>query len=205
MKTGGFENSLDLVTSRVLPVLYRSQSRINPTLLPRKEPASLPLRSLSTHPIHLIKLDCTCLCSKVEMMYMQSGGRTKRKALLDTLPLQKAARQHGNSEFVDENFESYRDQWAFLSAIRKLSEENIECFISKLCAGHELGDLKIDDEDESVKPWENHAVSLQKSDFPERMEIVRANMLFIPKAGISQRALNRIRRLASFRNPMLLS
>ncbi len=121
---------------------------------------------------------------------------------LIALPLQKAARENSNSEFVDENFESYRDQWAFLSTIRKLSGENIEHLVSKLCAGHELGELKIDDEEESVKPWETHAVSLQKSDFPERIEIVRANMLFIPKTGISQRALNRIKRLASFINPM---
>jgi superfamily II DNA or RNA helicase len=121
---------------------------------------------------------------------------------LIALPLQKAARENNNSEFVDKTFQSYPDQWAFLSTIRRLSEENIEHLISKLCAGHELGELKIDEEEESVKPWETHAVSLQKSDFPERIEMVRANMLFIPKTGISQRALNRIKRLASFKNPM---
>ncbi|MCP3872575.1 MAG: DEAD/DEAH box helicase family protein, partial [Desulfobacteraceae bacterium] len=32
--------------------------------------------------------------------------------------------------------------------------------------------------------------------------IVKANMLFIPKTAISQRALNRLKRLASFKNPM---
>ena len=52
------------------------------------------------------------------------------------------------------------------------------------------------------KPWETRKVGLIKSDFPEHIEIVRANMLFIPKTGISQRALNRIKRLASFKNPM---
>jgi superfamily II DNA or RNA helicase len=121
---------------------------------------------------------------------------------LIALPLQKAARENNNSEFVDENFQSYPDQWAFLSSIWKLSEENIEHLISKLCAGHELGELKIDEEEESAKPWETHSVSLQKSDFPDRIEIVRASMLFIPKNGISQRGLNRIKRLASFKNPM---
>jgi len=33
---------------------------------------------------------------------------------LIALPLQKAARENGNSEFIDENFRSYHDQWAFL-------------------------------------------------------------------------------------------
>ena len=52
------------------------------------------------------------------------------------------------------------------------------------------------------KPWETHKVSLQKSDFPQQISIVKANMLFIPKAAISQRALNRLKRLACFKNPM---
>jgi len=121
---------------------------------------------------------------------------------LIALPLQKAARENHNSEFVDVSFKCYPDQWAFLSAIRKLSEESIEYHISKLCPGHELGQLKIDDEEEPEKPWETRKVRLAKSDFPKQIEIVRANMLFIPKAGISQRALNRIKRLASFKNPM---
>jgi hypothetical protein len=121
---------------------------------------------------------------------------------LIALPLQKAAREKNNSEFVDKNFQPYPDQWTFLSTVRKISEESIKLVISKLCPSHELGKLKIDDEDESAKPWEIGAISLQKSDFPEQIEIVHANMLFIPKAGISQRALNRIKRLASFKNPM---
>jgi superfamily II DNA or RNA helicase len=121
---------------------------------------------------------------------------------LIALPLQKAARQNHNSEFVDENFQSYCDQWAFLSTVRKLSEDSIAGLISKLCSGHELGALKIDDEEESEKPWESRGISLTKSDFPEQIDIVLANMLFIPKIGISPRALNRIKRLASFKNPM---
>jgi len=32
---------------------------------------------------------------------------------LIALPLQKAARENHNSEFIDEHFQSYRDQWAF--------------------------------------------------------------------------------------------
>ena len=121
---------------------------------------------------------------------------------LIALPLQKAARKNNNSEFVDDNYRSYPDQWAFLSTVRKLSEESVEHLISKLCPGHELGELKIDEEEETEKPWEIHRISLSKDDFPDRVEIVRANMLFIPKVGISQRALNRIKRLASFKNPM---
>ena len=124
---------------------------------------------------------------------------------LIALPLQKAARENNNSEFVDENFQSHPDQWAFLSTIRKISEESIEHLISKLSPGSELGELKIDnaeDAEETEKPWEIRKITLSKNDFPDRIEIVRANMLFIPKTGISQRGLNRLKRLASFKNPM---
>ena len=122
---------------------------------------------------------------------------------LIALPLQKAARENGNSEFIDENFQPFFDQWAFLSTIRKIPENRLENLIPELCPGHELGVLKIDEEE--GKPWETNKtekIELQKTDFPKQLEIVKANMLFIPKATISQRALNRLKRLASFKNPM---
>ncbi|MBR9986261.1 MAG: DEAD/DEAH box helicase family protein, partial [Desulfosarcina sp.] len=121
---------------------------------------------------------------------------------LIALPLQKEARENANSEFIDETFQSYVDQWAFLSTIRTISDNRLELLISELSHGHELGELKIDEEEE--KPWETHGPKtvLEKTDFPNRLDIVKANMLFIPKAGISQRALNWLKRLASFKNPM---
>jgi superfamily II DNA or RNA helicase len=119
---------------------------------------------------------------------------------LIALPLQKSARANGNSEFIDESFQSYPDQWAFLSSIQKLSEKNIEYLISKLCDGNELGMLKKDTEEEQ-KPWETAKVELRREDFPSQMTITKANMLFIPKEGCSQRALNQMKRLAAFKNP----
>src|SRR5205823_11297469 len=38
---------------------------------------------------------------------------------LIALPLQKKARQTGNTLFVDEQFKPYADQWAFLASLRK--------------------------------------------------------------------------------------
>lgn len=119
---------------------------------------------------------------------------------LIALPLQKVARKAGNTEFVDGNFEPYADQWAFLGAIQRLSEDDVKRYASELCRGNELGVLNLDQED-TRKPWEMAEVKLLKTDFPPATEIVRANMLFIPKAGFAQRALNRLKRLAAFRNP----
>lgn len=119
---------------------------------------------------------------------------------LIALPLQKAARENNNSVFIDDDFKPYKDQWAYLSSIRRLTKDNIESLFAKLCKGNELGTLKEDTE-EMLKPWETSKVVLQNKDFPDSIEIVKANMLFIPKADISQKALNRIKRLAAFKNP----
>jgi superfamily II DNA or RNA helicase len=118
---------------------------------------------------------------------------------LIALPLQKEARKTKNSEFIDQSFEPYPDQWAFLDTIRRLSEDDVLTLTSKLGQGNELGVLKIDEDEQ--KPWETTKVKLLKTDFPRQIEIVKANMLFVPKAGISQMALNRLKRLAAFKNP----
>ena len=119
---------------------------------------------------------------------------------LIALPLQKKARENGNSVFIDEDFAAYEDQWSFLAQIRKLSADELEALIRKLCHGNELGDLKQDDEGD-IKPWETKRMTWSRSDFPERVALVRANMLYILKSGISQRALNALKRLAAFKNP----
>ena len=88
-----------------------------------------------------------------------------------------------------------------LGTIQRLSEDDVLALTTQLSPGSELGVVK-QDEEEVQKPWEAHrVVELQRSDFPREVEIVKANMLYIPKNGISQRALNRLKRLAVFKNP----
>jgi hypothetical protein len=118
---------------------------------------------------------------------------------LIALPLQKEARKAKNSEFIDQSFEPYPDQWAFLDRVQRLSEDDVLTLTSKLGQGNELGVLKIDEDE--PKPWETTKVKLLKTDFPRQIEIVKSNMLFVPKAGISERALNQLKRLAAFKNP----
>jgi superfamily II DNA or RNA helicase len=120
---------------------------------------------------------------------------------LIALPLQKEAREKGNCVFIDEKFQPFPDQWKFLSSLERLSYESIKSFIEQLSQGDELGILKKDDEEEPTKPWERNKVIIRKKDFPKTVEIVKANMLFVPKNGFSSKALNRIKRLAAFKNP----
>ncbi len=120
---------------------------------------------------------------------------------LIALPLQKIARRNNNSVFIDDDFLPIEDQWAFLSSIQRLSEKDLVELTSKLCPGNELGTLKIDDK-KTIKPWENtKKLEVSKNDFPKKVEVVKANMLFIPKTGFSPKALNHLKRLAAFKNP----
>jgi superfamily II DNA or RNA helicase len=119
---------------------------------------------------------------------------------LIALPLQKTAREQGNSVFVDERFHPHEDQWRFLSGIDRLSEEEITELIPQLSPGDELGTLRKDEE-EAGKPWETVQMRWSGTDFPQVVRLVKANMLYVEKAGISQRGLNAIKRLAAFRNP----
>ena len=70
---------------------------------------------------------------------------------LVALPLQGNARKHGNSVFVDENFEPYPDQWEFLLNVGKLSEQLLEDILKKTANIQPLGELSKTSES---KPWE---------------------------------------------------
>ena len=121
---------------------------------------------------------------------------------LIALPLQMQVRYNGNSIFIDKNFKPYPDQWTFLNGIKKLTEKELQGFISELASkhGNDLGDLKNSETDKN-KPWIKKSFTLQQQDFPKSIEIVRASMLYVEKAGLSQKALNTLKRFAAFQNP----
>ena len=122
---------------------------------------------------------------------------------LIALPLQGLARRDGNSLFVDENFTPYPDQWAFLSCVNKLELAQVESYIKRLCGDTDLGVLASSQDDENAEtPWRKSVFeTLSNLDFPTELRIVEANMLYIEKEAVSQKALNRIKRLAAFKNP----
>ena len=71
---------------------------------------------------------------------------------LIALPLQKKAREKGNSVFIDENFAPWPDQWAFLSQASRMDEAQLTGAIAKLVQGQDLGELKTESEAEAT-PW----------------------------------------------------
>lgn len=126
---------------------------------------------------------------------MPSGGFGN----LIALPLQKQAVLRGNSVFVDENFTPYPDQWAFLSCVEKLTEDTVKDLINILCNRSALGELYS--EEKSDKSIEIALSNMPENNFPDKLNIILSNMIYIPKTAITQNGLNRIKRLASFKNP----
>ena len=126
--------------------------------------------------------------------YMPNGGFGN----LIALPLQGKARKDNNSVFVDDNFIPYKDQWIVLSNVKKLSQEDVNNKIKELGLTDEVGVLLTDDD----KPWnKTKHITLTKNDITSDITIVKSNMIYINKTGLSPKCINLLRRLASFGNP----
>ena len=118
---------------------------------------------------------------------------------LVALPLQGKARKEGNSVFVDENFMVYEDQWNYLLQIKRISETTIDVILAKHGTDSELGELSTTSES---TPWETPVPQkITPKDFPANPILIRSNMLYIPLSGFSARAINHLKRIASFKNP----
>ncbi|WP_295158105.1 DEAD/DEAH box helicase family protein [Selenomonas sp. AE3005] len=122
---------------------------------------------------------------------------------LIALPLQGIPRKRQNSVFVDENWQAVIDQWAYLSNIKPLTADFVA---EKIKAWGESKAVVVQEEyadyTEQSKPWERKQVlSLEAKDFTGKLQITLANCIYIPKATVKPRSLNRIRQLAIFSNP----
>jgi superfamily II DNA or RNA helicase len=127
---------------------------------------------------------------------------------LIALPLQWMPRQNNNSVFVDADFRPYPDQWKFLSGIQRMNAEPVETLVRvAMRTGSVVGvRISLTDEDEETEPWtmppsKRRPLKAIEGPFPERVEIVRSNLLYIEKGNLPSAMLNRLLRLAAFQNP----
>lgn len=119
---------------------------------------------------------------------------------LIALPFQGQAQKDGNSLFVDEAFNPYPDQWAFLSTLPKITPEQLDECLSSLSGDGDMGQLL---EPAEEKPWPKRwgRKKLTKKDFPIQARLMISNLIYLDKHGFSHAALNAIKRLAAFPNP----
>lgn len=126
--------------------------------------------------------------------YLPEGGFGN----LVALPLQGQARRKQNSVFVDNDFLVYKDQWAFLYNLKKIQESTIDQLL-RLHYQEELGKLSMSSES---KPWVTPLPqNITQEDFHAKVEIIKADKLYIPLKAVSAKVLNHLKRIAAFKNP----
>lgn len=130
--------------------------------------------------------------------YLPEGGFGN----LVALPLQGQARRKENSVFVDNDFLVYKNQWAFLYNLKKIRESTVDQLL-RLHYQEELGKLSMSSEN---KPWVTPLPqNITQEDFQAKVEIIKADKLYIPLKAVSAKALNHLKRIAAFKNPEFYS
>ena len=119
---------------------------------------------------------------------------------LIALPLQYQPRQQGYSVFVDEQFIAYPDQWQYLSQVDKVTPGEV----AELATQYRLQFGKGVAPEIELAPWE---AGLPQStnkidDCPKQLNIVLANELYVPMKSLPAKLLARMKKLASFPNPV---
>jgi superfamily II DNA or RNA helicase len=126
---------------------------------------------------------------------------------LIALPLQRRAREHGNSVFIDKDLRPYDDQWAFLAAMPRLSASAAAEIVGDAeMRGRVLGvRMPVEDED-ADEPWRMTPSRRPKAGpigipLPSKINIVVADQLYIDRTNLPSAMTARLVRLAAFQNP----
>lgn len=116
---------------------------------------------------------------------------------LIALPLQHQARQQGNSLFVNEQLQPYSDQWAFLSQLERVAESQLHKVIKIISPANR----EVIDE---IMPWDQGAAisPIAIENCPKAVTITLANHLYIKLDALPGVLITRLKRLASFSNPV---
>lgn len=125
---------------------------------------------------------------------------------LIALPLQKAAREAGNSVFVDDAWAPHPDQWAFLAGLGRITPQRLEQLVTAAdgrgrIVGVKLATLDEDDPEPWCAPPSRSRQSLPTGEVPATIELVLGDQIYLPKAGMGPSLRNALVRVAAFQNP----
>ncbi len=131
---------------------------------------------------------------------------------LIALPLQRRAREHGNSVFVDDVLVPFADQWAYLSGLQRLSEPDLQRLLTEAYArGPLLGVRMPVEDDDGEEPWQRppsqRRNTLSKTGppnlgpMPVSVRVVLANEVFVDRTELPPALVTQLARLAAFQNP----
>jgi superfamily II DNA or RNA helicase len=126
---------------------------------------------------------------------------------LIALPLQRRAREQGNSVFIDEALRPHEDQWAFLSSLPRLSLDAVSDFVADAeMRSRVLGvRMPVDDED-ADEPWRMTPSRRREPGpiegaMPSKIGVVVADQVYIDRTELPAAMTARLIRLAAFQNP----
>lgn len=128
---------------------------------------------------------------------------------LIALPLQYYPRQKGNTVFVDDNLEPYRDQWGYLASVRRFCASTVESIAAESTRQEQvLGVQRPEWEDggNEQPPWQRPPSGRREPDpipgpLPATVHAVLAQKLFIDTTALPSPLISRMKRLAAFQNP----
>ncbi len=129
---------------------------------------------------------------------------------LIALPLQKEARELGNTVFLDGNLRPIpnEEQWSCLASIQRLAPPVVEGIANEALRQGKVIGIRLAEvyEEEDIEPWTRRPSRKTRpkrieGPLPSRVQAVLAGRLFVEKAGLPSPLLNQIKRLAAFQNP----
>jgi superfamily II DNA or RNA helicase len=126
---------------------------------------------------------------------------------LIALPLQKRARDQGNSLFVDDRFVPHPDQWASLSSIGRMDLDSVRALVDKAVrCGRVVGVRMAVTDDQDDEPWtlppsRRREQTPVAEPLPDAIELILENQIYVAKEALTAPLKNRMIRLAAFQNP----
>jgi len=124
---------------------------------------------------------------------------------LIALPLQRHARDRGNSVFVDDAWMPHRDQWAFLSNVRKIARSQVEAVVHEASATGRIVGVRLPSAEDEPEPWTEPPSRRRRqpaiAGLPSSLEVVLGNEIYVAKEALVPALRNRLLRLAAFQNP----
>jgi len=126
---------------------------------------------------------------------------------LIALPLQRRARDYGNSVFVNDKLLPFGDQWAFLASIVPMEPKAVYELLEQAIARDRVLSVRMPiAEENSTEPWRlppsrNSKPEPVTGPLPERVKIVIADGIYIDRTALPPSMTARLLRLAAFQNP----
>jgi superfamily II DNA or RNA helicase len=127
---------------------------------------------------------------------------------LIALPLQRQAREAGNSVFVDGTLEPWPDQWAFLAGVPRIEPAVVRALADDASRRGQVIGVRMSDaaDDDERTPWRRPPSGRPRKavitePLPHEVRAVLSQRLFVEKAGLPSALLNQLKRLAAFQNP----